>query len=1067
MTHRHLPFLAAGAVSLVGLLWVLSVLPAQVRAQEPDGSPAHAQAQSSVVPAIQPDAKKARGAYQQGIRAERKQDWEAAFAAYDEALNWAPAEREYLLRREVARSRLVQQKMDAAERDAVSGHVEEARKQLQVASYLDPSNAVVRERLAELAALEPGVIPQAREPAPAGPVHLAYQSGTRSFNYRGDTQGAYQEVARQFGVEAAFDLDLVGRPVRFRMDDVDFQTALRLLGNMTRTFWRPLTPHLFFVAADTPQKRRDYEPSLVHTVLLPASETPDQMTETLRVVRDITGITRADLDTRTGTITLRASPRALAVAADLIDELEKPVGELILEMEVLEVDRNYARQLGLTPPENSQIITLNPQQLQDIQQNGLQGLVDVINQVIGLPSSLSGLSSSQIATLIGANQLNLSTLLPPIVAFGGGRTTFLATVPGAAANFSEMLSLVRHGRRILLRAQDGRPATFFVGDRIPVSLATLSSSFAGAGAGTPGLTSTNFPTTNYAVGNTPSFVATAILRTKSAFNDLVVANSTDNTISVLLGNGDGTFETQVTYPLGATTDTDPVWIATGDFNNDGNVDLAVANKGSNTISIFLGNGDGTFKAATDIATGHSPVAVSAANLNTNSSSNNNVDLAVVNQADNTVSIFLGDGTGKFTPLTTTIATGRTPTSIAAADFNDDTKIDLAVTNSADNTVSVFLGNGDGTFTQAPNSPFAVGNSPAYVAVGDFNADGFPSLATANNGAPTSTNTGNTVSILLNQLNGAGKPTANFLPPSAQRDFPAGNGPISIAVADYNIDGLPDLAVAAQSDNAVSVLLNLGGGLFGPFFELPVGTSPASITTAVFNGNSRPDVATANSGSANVSVILNSTSFTGQGNALAGTLYPGAEYLDIGLKVKATPRIHPNHEVTLQLSFDISSLTTQSFNAIPVIQREAADQTVRVKENETAALAGFLVSQLSSAIAGTPGIAGQPGIGWLAQNQTAQDQSSELLILVTPRSVRSAPRHDHSIYAGQGALEGGGAAAGPAAQPPVAPAPVPPSPAGEPTPPGAAPPSTAPAPPSPTPAPPATPPTQQSNPPPAP
>jgi len=1046
-------------VALVGLFSMPSVFPPRAHAQASGENPAQAEAQASAASGIQPDARKAKEAYQQGVRAEKKQDWQTAYAAYDDAVNWAPEEREYLLRREVARSRLVQARVDAAERDAVSGRLDDARKQLQAASYLDPSNAIVRERLAEIASLEPGVFPQVHEPEPAGETHLAYQPGTRSFNYRGDTQGAYQEVARQFGVEAAFDVDLISRPVRFRVDSVDFPTAMVLLGDMTRSFWRPLTPRLFFVAPDSPQKRRDYEPSLVHTILLPASETPDQMTETLRVVRDVTGITRADLDTRTGTLTLRASPRALAVASDLVADLEKPVGELILEMEVLEIDRDYARQLGITPPQTSQILTLSPQQLQNIQQNGLQGLIEVINQVIGLPSSLSGLSASQLSTLIGANQLSLSSLLPPIVAFGGGKTTFLATVPGAAANFSEMLSLVRHGRRILLRAQDGHPATFFVGDRIPVSLATLSSSFAGTGAGTPGVSSTNFPTTTYAVGTSPSFVATAILRTSVANNDLIVANSADNTISVLLGNGDGTFESQVTYPLGATTDTDPVWIATGDFNNDGILDLAVANKGSNTISIFLGKGDGTFEPATDIPTGRLPVAVIAANFNTNSTSNNNADLAVVNQSDNTVSIFLGDGTGKFTPLTPPITTGTTPTSLAVADFNDDGKVDLAVTNSADNTVSVFLGNGDGTFTQAPNSPFAVGNSPAYVAIGDFNAEGFPSLAIANNGAPTSTNTGNTVSILLNQLNASGKPTANFLPPASQRDFPAGNGPVSIAVADYNIDGLPDLAVAAQTDNAVSVLLNLGGGLFGPYFQLPVGTSPASITTAVFNGNSRPDVATANRGSADVSVILNSSSFTGETNALAGTLYPGAEYLDIGLKVKATPRIHPNQEVTLQLSFDISSLTSQSFNSIPVIQREAAEQTVRVKENETAVLAGFLSSQLSSAIAGTPGIAGQPGIGWLAQNQTTQDQSSELLILVTPRLVRSAPRRDHSIYAGQGALEGGGAAAGPAA--PAAPSPTPsqapPSPAPAPPSPAPAPPSIAPTPPSPEPAPPATPP----------
>src|SRR5208283_4076078 len=116
---------------------------------------------------------------------------------------------------------------------------------------------------------------------------------------------------------------------------------------------RPLASRLFFVSQDTPQKRKDYEPSVVRSILLPASETTEQMTETLRLVRDITGITRSNLDTSARTITLRASPQAIAIASDLVDDLQKPTSELILEMEVLEVDRNVARQLGITPPQSS------------------------------------------------------------------------------------------------------------------------------------------------------------------------------------------------------------------------------------------------------------------------------------------------------------------------------------------------------------------------------------------------------------------------------------------------------------------------------------------------------------------------------------------------------------------------------------------------------------------------------------------------------------------------------------------------------------------------------------------
>jgi len=569
-------------------------------------------------PAVKREPKKARESYKRGLKAEQEGDWEAAHSAYSDAVNWSPNEHEYLLRREVAKSHLVQAKVDLAERDAVSGRLKDARKELLDASYLDPTNTTLRERLTELSALDTR---GAQEPPPeieiGGEVHLNYQPGTKNFNFRGDTQGAYDEVGRQFGVEVAFDVDLRSTAVRFQADDVDFPTAMRLLGAMTGTFWRPLTKNLLLVSQDTPQKRKDYEVSVVRSISLPASETPEQMTETLRIVRDITGITRANLDTNSRMITLRASPQAVAVATSLIDDLQKPPGELILEMEVLEVDRTLARQLGITPPQSSQIVSLNTQEIQAAQQS-IAGLVGVITALFGSPSSLSGLSASQITSLLGSGQLSASSLVPPVVAFGGGESTFLATVPGAAANFSEMLSLVQNGQRILLRAEDGQPATFFVGDRVPVELSNYSASLSGTGTSVAGLSAADFPTTNYDTGNGPTFVATVSLR-NNGIDDLIVTNFTDNTVSVLLGEGttttsttsgtttvgNGTFGTQTTFPTGAG----PTSIATGAFQsgiNNQNVDLAITNQTANTISILLGNGDGTFQPKRDIAAGNGP-----------------------------------------------------------------------------------------------------------------------------------------------------------------------------------------------------------------------------------------------------------------------------------------------------------------------------------------------------------------------------------------------------------------------------------------------------------------------------
>lgn len=1034
--HCRLTAIGAGALLVAALLAVPARPQAQAQAQNALQNPAQTgpssqqqnpTATSAAIPPtskpvegppIKPDARKGHLADKQGLRAEEAGDLQSAFEAFSNAVKWAPDEQDYLMHREQARSRWVQSKADAAERAAVMGKLGDARQLLLEAHYLDPTNRVVRERLEELTAFEPQKVTQLPDEFDlTGEVHLDRQPGKRSISYRGTTQGAYEEVARQWGVDVAFDVDLQSRQVKLHTEDEDFPTTMRLLGDMTRTFWRPLQKKLFFVAPDTAQKRKDYAVQLVRTVVLPASATPQQMTELFRLVRDVAGITRAQLDTRSRTITMRASPQALAVATGVIDDLEQPVPELVLEIEVLEVDRTYAQTLGITPPQTSQVFTLTSQQIQEAEAS-TQGLITVIEQVLGTPGSVSGLTSSQVAGLLSSGQLGVGSLLPPIVLFGGGDSTFIATVPGASGSLAEMLNLVKTGRRILLRAEDGAPATFFVGERFPVTLAQFSPSLGGGAANIPGVSTSDFPETDLTTGNAPDFIASTNLTT-SGFADLIVANQTDNTLSVFLGNGDGTFQAPISPPQ--ATGKKPVWIATGNFNNnpaaannDSNQDLAVVNNTDNTVSILLGNGQGGFTAAPTISTGSGtgPVSVAVADFN----GDGFLDLAVANHNTNTVSIFLGNGDGTFSPPAApkpaTLTTGAGPSSVLATDLNGDGKPDLVVTNEMDNTVSVFLGNGDGTFGARTDN--TVGVAPVYVVSADFNGDGIPDLAVANSGAPATDSqgvelSGNSVSILLgvasatNSAQGSGTFTA-------ANSFGAGTTPVSLAVADFNLDGRPDIAVAASGDNAVALLLGVGDGTFGPDVELPVGTLPVSIVSADFNNDGRPDAALANQNSNTATVVLNEANFQGSTvNGLTGTPFPGVQYIDVGVKVKATPRVHPDDEVSLQLHFEVSALAGESVNDVPVISNESVDQTVRVKENETAVVAGFRQLQKTKSLNGTPGVSDAPGAGDVIGQTNTQNTDTEIVFMITPRLV-SMPqvRKEHLIYAGRGAQEGPGA-----------------------------------------------------------
>src|ERR687887_514199 len=182
------------------------------------------------------------------------------------------------------------------------------------------------------------------------------------------------------------------------------------------------------------------------------------------------------------------------------------------------------------------------------------------------------------------------------------------------------------------------------------------------------------------------------------------------------------------YPVGAFG---PASVAVGDINGDSRQDLAVANNLGDSVAVLLGNGDGSFQAPRVVYLGPSnnPRSVAIGEFN----GDGRADLAVANPTSNTVVVLRGNGDGTFQPAVTLTA-GTNPGSVAVADFNGDGRADVAVANMGSNDVSVLLGNGDATFQ--PAQTFAAGAGAAFIAVGDFNRDSRPDLAVANTNAGT-------------------------------------------------------------------------------------------------------------------------------------------------------------------------------------------------------------------------------------------------------------------------------------------------------------------------------------------
>ena len=382
----------------------------------------------------------------------------------------------------------------------------------------------------------------------------------------------------------------------------------------------------------------------------------------------------------------------------------------------------------------------------------------------------------------------------------------------------------------------------------------------------------------FPVGFDPFALVTADLN-NDGIPDFVTANRGDNTESVLLGIGDGTFEPEEVVPTGNT----PRGIAAADFNGDGKVDIVNANLGDNTATVLLGNGDGT------VSSGANQV-VPASNLRpfqevvADVNGDGIPDIVTANRSDNSVSVLLGNRDGSF-QTRETFASGRLPISVAVADLNGDGIPDIVTANYTGSNVSVLFGNGDGTFQ--PHEDLPAGNACYDVKVADLNGDGIPDIVVTNKDD-------NTVGVLLGKGKGAFEPmeafpvasgpyevviedvTGNGIPDlivshfsytgvdvlvgngdgtfQPAREFPVGSRPYGLAVADLNGDGMPDIVTSDYRDNEISVLLNEDHGDFGPPQLYSVGKGPNEVQVADVNGDGRPDLVSANYGSGTVSVL---------------------------------------------------------------------------------------------------------------------------------------------------------------------------------------------------------------------
>lgn len=335
------------------------------------------------------------------------------------------------------------------------------------------------------------------------------------------------------------------------------------------------------------------------------------------------------------------------------------------------------------------------------------------------------------------------------------------------------------------------------------------------------------PASSLATGNGPQIVAVADFNLDRHL-DLATVNFGSSTVSVHLGNGDGTFQPGISTSVGAN----PLAIQSADLNGDNKPDLLTANYSGGSVSVLLGNGDGTLARPTTITTGAgaSYVAVGFAN------GDSIPDLAIANHDANTVSIELGKGDGTFTRGNA--LTAPQCTWAAFANLGSGRLSDLAIATDATPQVTVFPSNSDGTY-KAPLR-FDVGPGPRSLAVSDFNHDGLSDLAVAHYGDTS-------LGVLL------GAQGTVF---AAMRSFAAGAAPYTVSLGDINADGEIDLLTGNPQANTVSYLLGVGDGSFGPAGQLGSPRNPRNVGLGDFNEDGLADLASVNFSSNDIGVFIN-------------------------------------------------------------------------------------------------------------------------------------------------------------------------------------------------------------------
>ena len=422
-------------------------------------------------------ADKAKSVYNKGKDAEARQNYEQAYDYYKQAYDLKPGDLTYRSAFERLRFLAGASHVHRGQLLREAGQLDAALAEFQKAVDIDPSSAIAQQEIRHTkqmidAAKAAG--PKAAAPPPTGlqkrlaeaggPVELATISNVPiNLKITEDSKVIYETVGKLAGINALFDPDYTSRRIKIELNNVSLQEALEIIALESKTFWRPVTPNTIFIAADNPAKRKDLEQSVIKTFYLANLSQPTELQDVVNALRQILEISRIQPLPSQGAIVVRGTPDQIALAHKLVGDLDKAKAEVIVDVAVLQINRDKSKTYGINPPTSATVALQNNVTSTNTTPN-------TTNNNIGT-NTTGGLNGSSGTP----NQLNLNQIN------NLNATDFTITIPQATATALFSDSTTKLIQKPQIRAVDGQKASLKIGDRVPVATGSFQPGIGGVG----------------------------------------------------------------------------------------------------------------------------------------------------------------------------------------------------------------------------------------------------------------------------------------------------------------------------------------------------------------------------------------------------------------------------------------------------------------------------------------------------------------------------------------------------------------------------------------------------------